>query len=42
MLVLDQVSKGYHGHNLTKRVLDGVDLSVARGEALAILDQALA
>ncbi|WP_072389302.1 ABC transporter ATP-binding protein [Hyphomicrobium sp. CS1BSMeth3] len=37
MLVLDQVSKVYHGHKLTKRVLDGVDLSVARGEALAIL-----
>lgn len=37
MLVLDDVTKTYHGRNLTKRVLNGVDLSVARGEALAVL-----
>ncbi len=37
MLVLDRVSKVYHGHKLTKRVLNDVNLSVARGEALAVL-----
>ncbi len=37
MLVLDKVCKTYHGRALTRQVLHRVDLSVARGEALAIL-----
>ncbi len=37
MLVLDKVCKTYHGRALTRRVLHRVDLSVARGEALAVL-----
>jgi capsular polysaccharide transport system ATP-binding protein len=37
MITLDQVSKTYHGRNLVRHVLAGVDLTVGRGEALAVL-----
>ncbi len=37
MLVLDRVTKVYHTRNFTKLVLEDVDLSVGRGDALAVL-----
>ncbi len=37
MLVLDRVTKIYHTRNLTKRVLQDVNVRVGRGDALAVL-----
>ncbi len=37
MLVLDRVTKVYHARNLTKQVLQDVNVQIGRGAALAVL-----
>jgi capsular polysaccharide transport system ATP-binding protein len=37
MLVLDRVTKVYHARNLTKQVLQDINIKVGRGDALAVL-----